>query len=108
MNSRLVAWTVVLTVSVGAAGVFPPAGVAVSLLAPLLALLWAWSYGERAALFAALPAGLLLGALSPQGLPVYVASVLAGFVIARVLRAGASIGLAVAFGAVPFAVWTIG
>jgi len=108
LDSRLVAWTVVLAVSVGLAAVAAPAAVIVSLLGPMLALLWTWRYGLRAAGLAVLPGAVLLALLGPGGLPVYVASVMAGAIVATALRSGFSFGRAVALGSVPFAIWTTG
>ncbi|MBZ0266884.1 YybS family protein [bacterium] len=108
MNARLLAWTVVLTLAVAGARWFPPAGVVVSLLAPLLALLWAWTRGAGAGVAAAVPGGVVLAWAGPEALPVYAASVFGGVVVARLLAAGWSFGTAVAVGAAPFAVWTVG
>jgi Predicted membrane protein (DUF2232) len=108
MNARLVAWTVVLTLAVAGTAWFPLAGVVVSLLAPLVALLWAWTRGAGAGIAATLPGGALLAWLGPESLPVYAASVLGGVIVARMLAAGWSFGASVGTGAAPFAVWTIG
>jgi hypothetical protein len=79
-----------------------------SLAAPMLALVWSWRHGRRAAALAVAPGALLLAFLEPAGLPVYLASVLAGGLVAAVLRGGFSVGAAVALGAAPFAIWTVG
>lgn len=108
MDSRLIAWTVALTGLVAAAAWLPAVGVAISLLAPLVALAWGWKQGTRAAALATLPGALLLGLLAPGALPAYVAAVMAGLLVARALRAGVNVGPAIALGTVPFAMWTVG
>lgn len=108
MNARLVAWTVVLALAAAGAEWFPPAGVIVPLLAPLVALLWAWTRGVGAGLAATAPGALMLAWLGPEALPVYAASVMGGVIVARLLSAGRSFGFSIGAGTAPFAVWTIG
>lgn len=106
MNGRLVALTVSVPVAILVATVFPPVGLVASVLVPAAALAAALRGGEAGWILAMLPGAAAVAATGPAALPAYVASAMAGPVVARTRRAGFPPGRALVWGAVPFAAWT--
>ncbi len=102
---RLIVATVALTGAIAASGIVPGAQGLASVLAPLVALGWAWKSGVRTAALALLPGALLLVWLSPMGLGGYSAAGTAGILLARCLTSGAGLGRSLVLASVPFAMW---
>lgn len=107
MARRLVALAAGVPAALLVAGLLPPAALLATVLIPAASIAWALRAGPGSWAIAMAPGGLAVGFVSPEGLPSYGASVLAGPLVAWILRAGRSPRAALAWGVAPVAAWTI-
>jgi hypothetical protein len=107
VDRRLLALAVAVTVAAGAAPLWPPSGILLTLLLPVAGIAGVCLGGPAAAAACLAPGAGLLLARAPEALAEYAASGVAGVVLGLAVRRGVSPARALAWGTVPFAAWTL-
>ena len=107
MERRLVILAALVPVLALGVSRIPGLGLLASLALPMATIAWALARSPRAWALAMMPGVAVVAVFATEGLPAFLAAVLAGPIVARAITRGRGVLEALVWGAVPFAVWTI-
>ena len=107
MDRRLLALAAAVFAAAAATPEFPAAGIILTLVLPIAGIAGAAAGGPVVGALCLAPGAGILLARAGDAFPEYAASAAAGLVLGTLMRAGLSPARALAWGVLPFAVWTL-